>query len=227
MQRHGGIKKPKIVAVCDCCLEEIATQAATVLEAGGLVVMPTDTVYGLAARGDDRGAVERIFAAKRRPADRPLPVLLASAAALDEVARDVPPAARALAQAFWPGPLTLVVPRSARIPAWVTAGGDTVGVRVPDHVLARTILRSCSFPVAVTSANLSDEPTASTAVACAEALAEPPDLVLEEGVIAGAASTVVEVAGDRVHILRPGPITGAALRSALAAAGLIGLEVRE
>lgn len=218
---------PEVLDVCTCCIEEIAAHARDVLEAGGLVVMPTDTVYGLAARGDDRGAVERIFKAKRRPAGRPLPVLLPSVATLDEVARDVPPAARVLAEAFWPGPLTLVVPRSDCIPAWVTAGEDTVGVRVPDHVLARAILRLCSFPVAVTSANLSDEPTPSTGVACAEALADAPDLVLEEGLIAGTASTVVEVRRDGWRILRAGPISEGAIRAALEAAGLMGVACEE
>lgn len=221
------MSQTEVISVCGCCIEEIAARACEVLQVGGLVIMPTDTVYGLAARGDDRRAVERIFAAKRRPADRPLPVLLPSVAALDDAAREVSATARLLAEAFWPGPLTLVVPRSDRIPAWVTAGEDTVGVRVPDHLLARAILRLCPFPVAVTSANLSDEPTRSTAVACAEALAIRPDLVLEEGLVAGTASTVVWVGDRGWHILREGPVTEAAIRAALDAAGLAGVGAEE
>jgi L-threonylcarbamoyladenylate synthase len=199
--------RPRIANYDVCCLEVLAAEAAEALAAGELVVFPTDTVYGLAARADRQSVVRRIFAAKRRPAERPLPLLLADAAHLDQAARDVPPAARALADAFWPGPLTLVVPRSDRVPLWVTAGEDTVGVRVPDHPLARAILRMAPFLVAVTSANMSDEPAPATAAECAASLAEPPALVLEAGPLPGTASTVVEVTSAGVRVLRPGPVT--------------------
>jgi L-threonylcarbamoyladenylate synthase len=208
----------RVLSAGACCAEESARAAAEALAAGGLVVLPTDTVYGLAARADDEAAVARIFATKRRPPDRPLPVLIADTADLDWVAARVSPGARAFADAFWPGPLTLVIPRSDRIPDWVTAGAGSVGVRVPDHPLARLILRLCDFPVAVTSANLSDEPTASTAAGCAASLALAPELIIEAGVIAGAASTVVEVTDCGFAVLRQGVVAEDDLRRALAAA---------
>ncbi len=199
--------RPHVATYDACCLEVLAAEAAEVLAAGELVLFPTDTVYGLAARADREHPVLHIFAAKRRPADRPLPLLLPSAEALDDAARDVSPAARALAEAFWPGPLTLVVQRSDRVPSWVTAGAGTVAVRVPDHPLARLILRMAPFLVAVTSANLSDEPTPSTAAECAASLAEQPALVIEAGQLPGTASTVVEVTAVGLRVLRLGPIT--------------------
>ena len=199
--------RPHLTNYDACCLEVLAAEAAEVLAAGELVIFPTDTVYGLAARADREHPVAHIFSAKRRPHDRPLPLLLPSADALADVAREVLPAAHALAEAFWPGPLTLVLQRSDHVPSWITAGADTVAVRVPDHPLARLILRMAPFLVAVTSANLSDEPTPSTAAECAASLAEQPALVIEAGELPGTASTVVEVTSAGARVLRPGPVT--------------------
>ncbi len=196
-------------------MESIVAQAVAALAAGELVVMPTDTVYGLAARGDVEAAVGRVYEAKRRPPDRPLPVLVADAADLERYGRDVPEAARKLAAAFWPGPLTIVVPRSEAIPAWVTAGEETVGLRQPDHPLAIAILRAAAFPVAVTSANISGDATPWRAKDCAAALAVAPAVVVEAGPLSSKPSTVVKVEGEKVTVLRAGPIGVEQMREVL------------
>ncbi len=194
--------------------EQIAAAAKQALEAGELVIFPTDTVYGLAARADDERAVEGVFAAKRRPADRPLPVLIASAEEIERVASQVSAVVRRLAAAFWPGPLTIVLPKSSAVPDWVTCGSEWVGVRVPDDPIALAILKACPFLVAVTSANLSDEPTPVTGQECASALARPVKVVVEAGPRTSKPSTVVRVEEDGLEILRHGPISRDQLEAA-------------
>ncbi|MBC7287203.1 MAG: threonylcarbamoyl-AMP synthase [Armatimonadetes bacterium] len=195
--------------------EEIVAAAARALSNGDLVIIPTDTVYGLAARADREDAVRRVFEAKRRPPDLPLPVLVPDVAAMNRYAHPSP-AAVMLARAFWPGPLTIVVPRSEAIPPWVTAGEDTVGLRQPDHALAIAILRAVPFPVAVTSANISGVSTAPTAAECAAELALPVALVIEAGPLRGKPSTVLAFTDDDVCILRQGPISEMQIRAVLA-----------
>ena len=143
----------RVVETSALVAEEIAAQAAAVLARGGLVVLPTDTVYGLAANANLESALRRIFAVKQRLGDNPLPILLADADDITQAAAEIPAVARQLAEHFWPGPLTIVLPKSPAISDLVTAGQPTVGLRVPDHALARTILRRADFPVAVTSAH--------------------------------------------------------------------------
>ncbi|HEY3398041.1 MAG TPA: L-threonylcarbamoyladenylate synthase [Armatimonadota bacterium] len=197
------------------CLPLAETDPAVVRDAfvaaagaGELLIFPTDTVYGLGARADDATAVARIFAAKQRPAGLPLPVLLSSAAAWPSVAAAWPPAAQALAAAFWPGALTLVVPRAASLSLAVTAGGETVGVRVPDHAALRDWLGACAFPLAVTSANLSGAPPATRLAEVPASVCAVAGLLLDGGPCpGGTASTVVDVSGPEPRILRPGPIT--------------------
>ena len=204
-------------------MDEIVSRAVAALAGGELVVMPTDTVYGLAARGDVEAAVMRIYAAKRRPAERPLPVLVPDVAALRRYGRDVPETAEVLARAFWPGPLTIVVPRADAIPAWVTAGKDAVGLRQPDDPLALAILRAADFPVAVTSANISGDATPWRAQECVAALAESVAVAIEAGPLVSKPSTVVKVDEGGVTVLRAGPISAAQLCEALGP----GVEVRE
>ncbi|HXF57134.1 MAG TPA: L-threonylcarbamoyladenylate synthase [Actinomycetota bacterium] len=182
---------------------------AGALERGALVVFPTETVYGIGARPDDRAATERLFAAKRRPPGLNLPVLAASPGeALELGAPD--PRAEALARALWPGPLTVVLRRSARSAPWYLGEReDTVGVRVPDHPVALAVLRAFG-PVATTSANLSGLPPLRSEDDLRATFGEAVEVYL---VVAPSAmppgerpSTVVDLTGDRPRVLRSGPI---------------------
>ena len=138
-------------------------RAATSLRAGDVVALPTETVYGLAANALDETAVRRIFAVKGRPAHNPIIVHVADEAMARRCAASWPEAAARLSRAFWPGPLTLVVPRAEEIPAVVTAGGPTVGVRWPSHPLMQAVIRACGFPLAAPSANPSNAISPTTA----------------------------------------------------------------
>lgn len=181
--------------------------AAALLRAGELVAFPTDTVYGVGALVWAAAAAARLYTAKLRAPDKAIPVLLADAADLPLIARAVPPAAIRLAERFWPGPLTLIVPALPSIPAEVTAGGDTVAVRVPDHPLARALIRTVGAPLAVTSANLSGQPSPVTAAEVAAQLGDRIALILDGGRCPGGVpSTLVDVTGEHPVILRPGPI---------------------
>jgi L-threonylcarbamoyladenylate synthase len=186
--------------------------AAELLRDGGLVAFPTETVYGLGADGRSEAAVARIFAAKGRPADNPLILHVAdfeAAAALWEAEPARLARARGLAEAFWPGPLTLVLPKAAGIPDNVTAGQDTVAVRVPDHPVALALLRAFGGPLAAPSANRSGRPSPTTAAHVLATLDGRIDAVLDGGATTvGVESTVLALAGARPRILRPGDVTG-------------------
>ena len=177
------------------------------LRAGELVAFPTDTIYGVGAVVWDREAVAKLYTAKLRSLDKAIPVLLADAAGLDLIARDVSPAARRVAERFWPGPLTIVVAKASCVPDEVTSGGDSVAVRVPDHSLARALIRAAGAPLATTSANLSGGPSPVTADEVAAQLAGRVGMILDGGRCPGGiASTVVDLTGPIPVILRPGPI---------------------
>ncbi len=192
----------------------VAQIAAEVLARGDLIVLPTDTVYGLGSRIETH-AIDRIFAAKQRPPDRAVPVLLADADAVSLVAREFPETARRLAAAFWPGPLTLALPRRDDMPANLTHL-PTVGVRVPDHDGARTIIAAAGGAVAVTSANRSDQPPALTLQDAVRYLADSVALYLDGGASPGGTpSTVVTFEGEQLRVLRAGPISEAMLRTAI------------
>ncbi len=191
--------------------ERSVSAAAGLIRAGKLVAFPTETVYGLGANALDPDAVARIFTAKGRPATNPLIVHVADVEQVAAVAGDLPPLARALATAFWPGPLTLVLPKSLRVPAAVTAGGPTVAVRIPGHPVAGALLRAAGVPVAAPSANRSGRLSPTTAQHVEDGLAE---LVLDGGPCPGGLeSTVVDVTGGRPRLLRPGPVTVAMLEA--------------
>jgi len=191
-------------------------QAARILTAGGLVAFPTDTVYGVGAHAFDAEAIERLYAAKERPRDKAIPVLLAAAADLPLVTREVPSIAHRLADAFWPGALTLVLPRHPALPAILTAGGDSVAVRVPDHPLVRALVAALGAPLAATSANLSGRPSPDTAEEVATQLGGRVDLILDGGPCPGGVpSTVLDLTLDPPRVLRAGPVTEAALRAVL------------
>lgn len=183
-------------------------KVAGYLQRGGLVAIPTETVYGLAANAFNSVAVAKIFAAKGRPGDNPLIVHIAEKEALDALVSDIPPAAKALMVAFWPGPLTLVFPKSEIIPDAVSAGLDTVAVRMPDHAVARAVIEAAGFPLAAPSANRSGSPSPTTAAHVMQDLAGKIAAVVDSGpCTVGLESTVVQVQGDCVRILRPGGIT--------------------
>ncbi len=187
--------------------DEVLTKAAQTLRAGGLVAFPTDTVYGVGAVVFDEQAVERLYVAKIRDRNKAIPVLLANVRDLDRIAKGVPPAAWQLAGAFWPGPLSIVLERSALVPDAVTAGGPTVAVRVPDHPLALALIERAGAPLATTSANLSGQPSSVTADEVEAALGDAVDLILDGGRCpGGVASTVIDLTVDPPRIVRPGPI---------------------
>jgi L-threonylcarbamoyladenylate synthase len=181
--------------------------ALEVLRAGGLVAIPTETVYGLAADASNEEAVRRIFAAKGRPADHPLIVHVAQASQLDDWSREVPPAARLLADACWPGPLTVLVPKASHVLPVVTGGRDTVGVRVPAHPLTTELLQRFGGGLAAPSANRFGRVSPTTAEHVIADLGDLVDLVLDGGPCPiGVESTIVDCTVDPPQVLRPGGI---------------------
>jgi L-threonylcarbamoyladenylate synthase len=187
---------------------EAIARAAAIIRAGGLVAMPTETVYGLAGNALDAASIARIYAAKGRPAQNPLIAHVASAAQAQTLAAEWPEMARALAARFWPGPLTLVLRRKAIVPTALTAGLDTFGVRVPDHPVALALIREAGVPLAAPSANRFTEVSPVTAAQVARGLGAAVDLILDAGhTRVGIESTVVDVSGGRAMLLRPGMIT--------------------
>lgn len=191
--------------------------AAQALAHGQLVAFPTETVYGLGANALDAAAVARIFAAKQRPTTDPLIVHLASADQLGRVALDIPPVASRLAARFWPGPLTLVLRRGCDVPPNVSAGRNTVAVRVPAHPVAHALLAACGLPVAAPSANLFSRPSPTTAQHVLDDLAGRVDIVLDGGTTTiGLESTVIDLTQTPPVLLRPGGASVEALRALLA-----------
>jgi L-threonylcarbamoyladenylate synthase len=180
-------------------------RAAEVLQRGGLVAFPTETVYGLGAHALDAVAVANIFAAKGRPAQNPLIVHVADMAAAHDLVHDWPPLAQRLAERFWPGPVTLVLPRREIVPDVVTAGGTTVALRVPAHPVALALLRACKLPLAAPSANRSTQLSPTRAEHVLQGLAERIDLLLDAGPTPGGLeSTVLDLTVDPPRLLRPG-----------------------
>lgn len=176
--------------------------------------MPTETVYGLAGNALDAASIARIYAAKGRPSHNPLIAHVADAAQAQTLAAEWPEMARALAEKFWPGPLTLVVRRKAMVPTELTAGLDTFGVRVPDHPVALALIRAAAVPLAAPSANRFTEVSPVTAAQVARGLGAAVDLILDAGhTRVGIESTVVDVSGGRPMLLRPGMITQEALEA--------------
>lgn len=190
--------------------------AASMLRDGGLVAYPTDTLYGLGAHGWQPEAVAKVFAAKGRTPDHPLPLLLARSEDMVEVATAIPIAAWRLAAVFWPGALTLVLPKGARVPPVVTAGGPTVAVRVPNHPVTLALIRAVGTPIAGTSANRSGGPAPITAEDVLAQLGGRIDAVLDGGRCPGGVeSTVLDLSAERPRVLRQGAIDVAALEDVL------------
>ncbi len=188
--------------------------AYEILQKGGLVAFPTDTVYGVGALAFDGKAVESIYAVKDRPAEKAIPVLISDSDDLEKVGTNIPIVARKLAARFWPGPLTLLVPKRSDLPEAVSAT-STIGVRVPDHEVARRLLRLAG-PMAVTSANISGGRSPVTAQEVYEQLAGRISLIVDGGKTpGGVVSTVVDCTVPELKVLREGPISLAELHSTL------------
>ena len=183
-------------------------QAVRFLSNGGVVVFPTDTLYGLGADVFSLPALQRIFSIKGRPADLALPVLVAGLDQVEAVALPISGQARRLAQRFWPGPLTMVMRRSHNLPDLVTGGADTVAVRMPDHLVPLALARRLGRPIIGTSANLSGQPDLMDLSALESQLSNLVDYIIQAGPIpAGAASTIVDVTGETPQLLREGAIS--------------------
>ena len=190
--------------------------AIDILREGGLVVFPTDTVYGVAALARDAAAVAAIYRAKQRPSNMPIPVMVGDPMAVSEIAIPAP-GFRELADAFWPGPLTIILPRRATLPDIVTAGGDTVALRIPDHPLVLALLRVLNEPLAVTSANRSGHPPALTADDARVQLDGRVEAIIDGGPAPGGLpSTIIDLTRTPPQILRRGPVTEAQIRAILA-----------
>ena len=182
--------------------------AAEVLKAGGLVAFPTETVYGLGANALNTEAVEGIYKAKGRPSDNPLIVHIAETESLAGIVKSVPEAAPCLMEAFWPGPLTMIFPKSETVPSIITAGLDTVAVRMPAHPIARALIKKAGIPVAAPSANSSGKPSPTLAKHVIEDLHGKVDIIIDGGSThVGLESTVLDITSKVPMILRPGGVT--------------------
>src|SRR5208282_2009591 len=185
--------------------QEEIQKAAEIIRSGGLVVFPTETVYGLGANALDAAAVKTIYALKRRPATSPLIVHLASVVQARELAAEWSEEAEQLAREYWPGPLTLVVPKKAAIPDEVTAGLPTVGLRMPRHPVALALLRAAQVPIAAPSANRFTQLSPTTAQHVREAFGDETPFLLDGGPCeVGLESTVIAVSKEGLEVLRPG-----------------------
>jgi len=191
---------------------DVIARAAEVILGGGLVAFPTETVYGLGANALDEQAVERVFAAKGRPSYNPIIAHVPSTDAARALVSDWPESAERLAAAFWPGPLTFVLPKRPEVPGVVTAGLEFVAVRMPAHPVALALLRAVSVPLAAPSANRSTEVSPTTAQHVVKGLGARVDLVLDGGPTAlGIESTVVDLSRPRAVLLRPGVVSATEL----------------
>ena len=198
-------------------------RAAELLRAGEVVALPTETVYGLAANALDADAVAKIYSIKGRPAHNPIIVHVADLLMAKRCFAAWPMSAEHLANSFWPGPLTMVLPRTNIIPNIVTAGGDTVGVRWPSHPFIQAVIRACGFPLAAPSANLSNAISPTNAAHVSKQLGDQLALIVDGGAShVGIESTVIDLASPQPRVLRPGMIHEAALAAAMGS-GFLGL----
>lgn len=187
---------------------EIIQTAAKILQEGGLVAFPTETVYGLGGNGLDSEACKKIYIAKGRPSDNPLILHISEFEELNPIVREISPAAQKLMDAFWPGPLTMVFPKSEIVPAQATGGLDTVAVRFPNHPVARAIIRAAGLPIAAPSANSSGKPSPTRASHVEFDLNGKIEMIVDGGAAEwGLESTIVDVSGEVPMILRPGAVT--------------------
>lgn len=188
--------------------EELIQQAAEILQAGGLVAFPTETVYGLGGNGLDEEACRKIYVAKGRPSDNPLILHISRLDELRPIVREITPVAQKLIDAFWPGPLTMIFKKADIVPMTTTGGLDTVAVRFPSHLIAQKIIRAAGLPIAAPSANSSGKPSPTRASHVEFDLSGKIDMIVDGGAAEwGLESTIVDVSGGNVILLRPGAVT--------------------
>ena len=193
-------------------MEHQLQQAVSVLKNGGIVAYPTDTVYGLGADAFNEDAVSQVYRVKQRPRNQPLSILVSDKSDLAQLTDTLTESARLLAERFWPGGLTLVLRKTSSVPHWVTAGGETVAVRIPDHPVALDLIRSLGKPLIGTSANLSGLPGVTSAEEVRAQLGNDIDFILDGGICSGGIeSTVVDVTGKLAVILREGAVSRTAI----------------
>ena len=190
--------------------------AVEVLKKGGTVVFPTETVYGLGANALDDVAVRKIFIAKGRPTDNPLIVHIWNTEQVNELVLEIPSVFIKLAEKFWPGPLTMVMKRSGKVSNFITAGLDTIGIRMPNHPIALELLKQADIPVAAPSANISGSPSPTEVEHVIKDLQGKVDIIIDGGDCSvGLESTVLDITGDIPEILRPGGVTAEQIREVL------------
>ena len=183
--------------------------AAALLRSGGLVAVPTETVYGLAAQAGDDKAVRAIYETKGRPQDKPLSILVSGMDMVEQYTRNIPDAAYHLAKRYWPGPLTMVLEDGGRVASAVTCGGNTLGVRCPDHPMTLALIKALGAPLAAPSANPSDLPSPKTAQAVLDYFDGRIEAVLDGGACGlGVESTILSLVGEEPAILREGGLPG-------------------
>lgn len=190
--------------------------AARILQTGGLVIFPTDTLYGLGANIYDDVATKRVFEIKKRPLNKSLPVLIADSKELASLAQEIPPLAKALIDSFWPGQLTLIFKKTGKVSTILTGGKDTVAVRIPDHPISLALIREAGFPLTGPSANITGVEPPTTAEEAAKTLGDMVDLIIDTGPCpVGAPSTVLDLTGSKPRILREGAISRQVLEAKL------------
>ena len=215
---HHGLAEPMSVSIMRRVPDNDANrmQAVEALRQGDVVAYPTDTLYGLGANALDAAAIAKVFAIKGREGTQGLPLLIADLADLDTVASGVPPEAYALAERFWPGPLTLVLRRHPDVPPAVSGGGETIAVRLPDHPSPVTLVRALGAPITGTSANRHNGPNPVTADEVASQVGEQVAMVLDGGPCPAAGpSTIVDLSQGPARVLRPGAVSIEALRGVI------------
>lgn len=195
---------------------EALKEAGSIIRSGGLVAFPTETVYGLGGNALDKDASHKIYAAKGRPSDNPLIVHIAEFGEIDDVAVDISDNARKIMEKFWPGPLTVVLNKSQKVPYETTGGLDTVAVRMPEHKVARALIKEAGVPIAAPSANISGRPSPTVAKHVIEDMSDRIEMIIDGGQVGiGIESTIVDMTGDVPMILRPGYITKAMIEEVL------------
>lgn len=193
---------------------ENISYCAELIKSGEVVGMPTETVYGLAANAFDEAAVKKIFKAKKRPADNPLIVHIADINMIKGLVTDIPDVALAVCEKFWPGPITIILPKSDKIPSVTSGGLDTVGIRLPSNQVARELIRASGLPLAAPSANLSGSPSPTTASHVFDDMNGRIPAILDDGSCSvGVESTVISFENDIIRLLRPGKISVDDLKS--------------
>jgi L-threonylcarbamoyladenylate synthase len=213
-QSQASVRKNMQIITSDVLLSKRLHVAVECLRSGGLVVFPTDTLYGLGAAVSDDEAMGRLFKAKKRAAGMALPILLSEESEMERVGAPLPDLALQLASRFWPGPLTLVLRRNIGFRSLALAGRDDVAVRVPDHPIPRALIRALGEPITGTSANLSGRAPPATAEDAAEQLGESVDIIIDGGrTPIGVESTVIDLVGERPRLLREGAITRAQIEA--------------